>query len=92
MSTGAAGYCPKCSREMRIVALIDDREVIERILRHLGLWVQGVRVFPNARHRNPTNGSSNPATMTRSPACHGVAKRRLDYDTEPVYLSSEALA
>ncbi len=38
--------CPKCSRKMRIVALIDDREVIERILRHLGLWVQGVRVFP----------------------------------------------
>jgi len=38
--------CPKCSREMRIVALIDDRAVIERILRHLGLWEQGVRVFP----------------------------------------------
>jgi hypothetical protein len=31
---------------MRIVALIDDRAVIERILRHLGLWVQGVRVSP----------------------------------------------
>ena len=31
---------------MRIVGLIDDREVIERILRHLGLWEQGVRVFP----------------------------------------------
>ena len=27
--------CPSCSREMRIVALIDDRTVIERILRHL---------------------------------------------------------
>ena len=33
--------CPRCSREMRIVALIDDRAVIERILRHLGLWEQG---------------------------------------------------
>jgi len=38
--------CPKCSREMRIVALIDDRKVIARILRHLGLWSQGVRVSP----------------------------------------------
>jgi hypothetical protein len=36
--------CPICTREMRIVALIDDREVIERILRHLGLWEAGVRV------------------------------------------------
>jgi hypothetical protein len=25
--------CPKCGKEMRIVALIDDRDVIERILR-----------------------------------------------------------
>ena len=39
--------CPKCSREMRIVALIDERHVIERILRHLGLWKQGVRVRPS---------------------------------------------
>jgi len=41
---------------MRIVVLIDDRDVIERILRHLGLWLafrsfseggeQGVRVWP----------------------------------------------
>lgn len=38
--------CPRCSREMKIVALIDDRTVIERILRHLGLWQQGVRVTP----------------------------------------------
>ena len=38
--------CPKCSREMRIVALIDDRKVIARILRHLGLWSQGVRILP----------------------------------------------
>ena len=38
--------CPKCRKEMRIVALIDDRDVIERILRHLGLWEQGVRVSP----------------------------------------------
>ncbi len=38
--------CPRCSKEMRIVSLIDDRAVIERILRHLGLWQQGVRVTP----------------------------------------------
>jgi len=40
--------CPICSREMRIVALLDDRDVIERILRHLGLWEQGVRVHTGA--------------------------------------------
>jgi hypothetical protein len=29
---------------MRIVALIEEADVIERILRHLGLWEAGVRV------------------------------------------------
>ena len=29
---------------MRIVALINERDVIERILRHLGLWEPSVRV------------------------------------------------
>ena len=35
---------PRCQKEMRIVSLIDDQAMIERILRHLGLWQQGVRV------------------------------------------------
>ena len=38
--------CPKRRKEMRIVSLIDDRTVIERILHHLGLWEQGVRLSP----------------------------------------------
>jgi hypothetical protein len=36
--------CPKCSREMRIVSLIDEEDVIERILRHLGLCQEGMSV------------------------------------------------
>ncbi|MDP8235702.1 MAG: hypothetical protein P9M08_04920 [Candidatus Erginobacter occultus] len=35
--------CPNCGREMRIVALINERGVIERILRHLGRWEPSVR-------------------------------------------------
>ena len=31
--------CPNCGGEMKIIALIDERAVIEKILRHLGLWV-----------------------------------------------------
>ena len=59
---------------MRIVALIDDHEVIERILRHLGLWQQGVRVAP---------ARASPAIADR------VIEPCFDdpfpeYDTEPV--------
>ena len=30
--------CPKCSGEMRDIAFIEDPDVIQQILKHLGLW------------------------------------------------------
>ena len=43
---------------MRIVSLIDDEDVIERTLRHLGLWQEGVRV---------RSGSDPPGETTLDP-------------------------
>ena len=34
--------CPKCKGPMRVIALIDDKAVIRKILTHLGLWVPQV--------------------------------------------------
>ena len=44
--------CPQCHHEMRIVSLINDAQIIERLLRHLGqwereLWNNGVRIAPS---------------------------------------------
>jgi hypothetical protein len=33
----AVSYCPRCGGRLRLVALIDQASVIQRILRHLGL-------------------------------------------------------
>jgi len=30
--------CPVCQDPMRVIALIDDSRVVEKILRHLGAW------------------------------------------------------
>jgi len=30
--------CPICNSEMRIISYIEDKEVIEKILKHMGLW------------------------------------------------------
>jgi hypothetical protein len=30
--------CPKCSGEMRVISFIEDPDVIQQILKHLGLW------------------------------------------------------
>ncbi len=43
--------CPQCHHEMRIVSLINNAQIIERILRHVGMWVNevcnhGVRILP----------------------------------------------
>jgi hypothetical protein len=64
--------CPKCSWEMRIVSPIDEEDVIERILRHLGLWQEGVRVH---------GGTDPPGETTLDP---WLADPFSDYDTEPV--------
>ena len=38
--------CPKCQGQMRILTFIEDEEVIEKILKHLGLWDLKVRLRP----------------------------------------------
>ncbi len=43
--------CPRCHHEMKIISLINQPEVIERILRHLGLWKQ--QTAPSGRKEKP---------------------------------------
>lgn len=40
--------CPKCQGHMRIISFIQDKEVIEKILKDLGLWLVKPRVPPKA--------------------------------------------
>jgi len=69
--------CPVCSREMRIVALIDEREVIERILRHLGLWEEGVRLNPA---RAPPDGEGTVELFPGDPFPDYSMDSVMDYD------------
>jgi len=57
---------------MRIVSLIDQEDVIERILRHLGLWQEGVRVH---------SGTDSPGETTLDPWLDDPFP---DNETEPV--------
>jgi hypothetical protein len=40
--------CPRCQGRMRIIAFIEDDEVIKKILKHLGLWDKKARPPPKA--------------------------------------------
>ncbi len=43
--------CPKCLGSMKIIAFIEDEEVISKILKHLGLW--GLKQRPPPRANAP---------------------------------------
>ena len=46
--------CPKCQGQMRIVAFIEDEEVIKKILKHLGLWEPKARPPPKLKAPSET--------------------------------------
>ena len=74
-SSGDPLLCPRCHHEMRIIALIDEADVIERILRHLGLWEVGVRVDAARDPPEPAEPDIEPWLDDPFP----------DYDNEPVF-------
>ena len=40
--------CPKCSGKMKVISVIEDSEIVKKIVKHLGLWDQKARPPPNA--------------------------------------------
>ena len=38
--------CPKCSGKMKIISVIENEDVIKKILQHLGLWEKDARPPP----------------------------------------------
>jgi hypothetical protein len=38
--------CPKCSGIMKVISVIEDKDVIKKILKHLGLWERKARPPP----------------------------------------------
>ena len=65
--------CLAGAREMRILSLISERDLIHRILRHLGFWEQGGRV-------RPTRNLPTPETVIEP----WLGDPFLDYDTDPM--------
>ena len=60
--------CPRCQHAMRVIAVIDQRAVIEKILRHLGSWSGTPHLAPArappacARHADRPDADTGPWT------------------------------
>lgn len=61
---------------MRIIALIDEAEVMERALRHLGWWETGVRVG-SARDPYPGKPDDCLPSPNLAPSDHGNHRLQL---------------
>ena len=56
--------CARCNGPMKVIALIDDAHVIERILKHLGIWAprQNAPQYERPPPRcGPEGGETKPA-------------------------------
>jgi hypothetical protein len=41
--------CPKCQNQMKIISVIENEDVIKKILKHLGLWERKARPPPKGK-------------------------------------------
>ncbi len=55
--------CPNCHGEMKIIALIDDRDVIAKILKHLGLWAPGELARPPPSGPDPAGWDTDASDL-----------------------------
>ena len=55
--------CPKCSGRMKVISVIDDEEVIKKILKYLGLWELNPPYFWRAKARPPPKATWLPKTL-----------------------------
>jgi hypothetical protein len=58
--------CPKCQDQMRIIAFIEDEEVIKTILKHLGLW-EAKAPFPTIYLDDPESQILSPESFYAHP-------------------------
>ena len=55
----------KCQGRMRILAFIEDEEVIKKILKHLGLWERKARLPPKISAPQPNAYVDSSAALVR---------------------------
>jgi hypothetical protein len=59
--------CPKCSGKMKVISVIEDQEVIKKILKHLGLWQIKPRPPPKPTGQTKIDGYSIDYSVSQLP-------------------------
>jgi len=72
--------CPKCQGRMRMIAFIEDGELIKKILKHLGLWE--VKPRPPPRANAPARNLHIDDTVSQIPPSEDYLSKGPDYPPE----------
>jgi Zn finger protein HypA/HybF involved in hydrogenase expression len=81
--------CPKCSGKMKVISVIEDEEVIKKILKHLGLWEIKTRPPPRANalpKHEPFIDHSDSQLPVLARRLSGGSDKWLYVDPEPAYI------
>ena len=73
--------CPKCASQMRVISIIEQDEIIKKILNHLGLWDQKARPPPKLMSAAETTETVIDDSFSQLP----VSDNWLYVDPEPAY-------
>ena len=73
--------CPRCGGKMRIIAFIEAHQqaIIEKILRHCGLW-------EDRHNRGPPPQQAPPPAPGRGSACTDAPDSRVTYEPDGDFL------
>ena len=68
--------CPKCQGRMKVISVIEDPEIVKKILKHLGLWEVKARPPPK------TNAPSSNINIDYSSSQIPISEEHLFHDPE----------
>ena len=68
--------CPKYSGKMKVISVIEDQDVIKKILKHLGLWQVKPRPRPKrqGKQRSPNTASTMGLHRRRNRGCRRMGR------------------
>jgi hypothetical protein len=82
--------CPKCRNQMKIISVIENEEVIKKILKHLGLW--DVKTRPPPRKEKPPGIIETPMdfSVSQLPPSEEPLFFDMEYTVEDPVFNEEA--
>jgi hypothetical protein len=82
--------CPKCSGPMKVISVIENEDVIKKILKHLGLWDMKARPPPENKKSSGITGAVIDYSVSQVPPSDDHLYFDVEYPDEDIDRGGEA--